>query len=149
MSRAGHRGKGAASRCRVWRAFREWTDPLASGKRQRGLAGVFIRRHRGRDVIRFDSGEAQIRVDPPAAITPSRHCSRPHFGELTIIDIAEIGHLPDQFLDGWGGVPAPAAIAQLALQIAGQLCPRRGIALHIPKREPPQRVALERRNVAI
>lgn len=140
-----HGREGAAACNLIDRAFGEWTDAFLAREALRCLArGGFIAIDRLGNIVARYSGGTQIRVDTALPIaTPSKR-SRAHAGELTIIHKSQRRH----FFDDRGGRriagARPAALAELAIEITGQLAPRRCIALDIAQREALQRIGLKR-----
>lgn len=144
-----HGGDGAPPRRGVQCGVREGPEALAPSERQGGAPRLLLGRDRDGDILLIHAREAEIRIDPAAAIAPSRQRPGSHLGESAIVDIAEFGHPTHQLIDRRRTLAGPAPFPQLAHEIARQLLPRRRVSFDVAEGEPPQRLALERWNIAI
>jgi hypothetical protein len=84
---------------------------------------VLLRTERFLAQVCIDSRLPQILGDPPCAKAPAAQTGAAHAGIALVADIARAGHALDHGLHVGrrGGVLVPAAFAQFAGQIGGQL----------------------------
>src|SRR3546814_6778535 len=102
------------------------------------------------ELRRYAIGRERL-PDPAAAIAPAGERPGVRLGELPVVDIAKPGQPLDKRCDGRRILSVPAAFAQFAPQIAGQLLLAGRIAFDIAQRHGvelsrPKRGAADRKS---